>query len=228
MKSEANLSFKQVKPRPNNIDLDGIKYIRLLFWIEFLKQISPDTLIINVDESSINRHIKVNYSWSVKGIPFEAQNSPYSGSTSIWLGIWSNGSWIALLSNETLDANAFMIFVANTESWLKDNNYFNYSEVLLLMDNSSIHKTNEVQNRILEAKMKIMYIPWYTPQFAPIEQWFSLIKNKLRSFKSYKSLNLSLKENINTIFEAMKSLNSRMIKKLFLNLIKLLKLKNIN
>ena len=31
MKSEANLSFKQVKPRPNNIDLDRIKYIRLLF-----------------------------------------------------------------------------------------------------------------------------------------------------------------------------------------------------
>ena len=70
----------------------------------------------------------------------------------------------SFVSNKTLDANAFMKFVANIESRLKYMtyfNYFNYNEVSLLMDNSSIHKKLWYKDTIMEAKMKIMYIPWY-------------------------------------------------------------------
>ena len=60
MKTHANFSFKQVKPRPSSMDLEKLKFVRLLFKVEFLKQVTSDTLIINIDESSISRHIKPN------------------------------------------------------------------------------------------------------------------------------------------------------------------------
>ena len=79
MKTHANFSFKQVKSRPSSMDLEKLKYVRILFKVEFLKQVTSDTLIINIDESSINRHIKPNCSWSFKGLISEVINSSYSG-----------------------------------------------------------------------------------------------------------------------------------------------------
>ena len=78
MKSEINLSYKRVKLRPVSWNFEKLKYVRLLFAVEFWKRIKPETLIINIDESSINRHIQRNYSWSRKGFSWEAINSFYS------------------------------------------------------------------------------------------------------------------------------------------------------
>ena len=58
MKKSINLSFKRVKSRPYSINLDKIKSIRHLFAIKFSKIITKETLLINIDESSFNRHIK--------------------------------------------------------------------------------------------------------------------------------------------------------------------------
>ena len=66
MKNKANLSFKRVKSRPNSIDMDRIKSIRSLFSIKFAKIVTWKTLLINVDESSINRKVKTSYSWGFK------------------------------------------------------------------------------------------------------------------------------------------------------------------
>ena len=63
MKNKLNLSYKKVKPRPNNIDMNKLKLIRALFAFKFAKLLNEDTLIINIDQSSINRHIKSNRSW---------------------------------------------------------------------------------------------------------------------------------------------------------------------
>ena len=72
MKNKANLSFKRVKSRPNSIDMDRIKSIRSLFSIKFAKIVTWKTLLINVDESSINRIVKTSYSWGLKGLPKES------------------------------------------------------------------------------------------------------------------------------------------------------------
>ena len=62
MKDELNLSYKKIKSRPNNADFSKIRSARILFAIEFAKVINKNTLILNLDESSINRSIKNDYS----------------------------------------------------------------------------------------------------------------------------------------------------------------------
>ena len=61
MKTELNLGYKRVQPKPNNIDLNRVKAIKQLFIVKILKKVTSDTLVINIDENSINRYIKINY-----------------------------------------------------------------------------------------------------------------------------------------------------------------------
>ena len=63
MKKELKLSFKRVKSRSNSIDLDNIKAIRFLFATKITQIIDRNILIVNIDEVSINRSAKLNYSW---------------------------------------------------------------------------------------------------------------------------------------------------------------------
>ena len=64
MVHELHMSFKRVKFRPTCINLKTINDSRSLFAFKFLKDFSPDILILNDDdESSLNRSIKTHYSW---------------------------------------------------------------------------------------------------------------------------------------------------------------------
>ena len=63
MKHHLRLSFKRVKLRPNSVNLEKVGAIRKLFAFKISKLISEDALIVNIDESSINRRVSTNYTW---------------------------------------------------------------------------------------------------------------------------------------------------------------------
>ena len=182
--------------------------------------ITPNTLTINIDESSINRHIKKNYSWCLKGRSSEWLNSCYSGSTSIVMAVWSNGTWTAFITNTTINSEKFLMLIEHLEDWLKKSHYFELYDVLLIMDNWSIHKTTRAKNRLSAENIKVLFLPWYTPQWVPIESLFGIIKNKLISSKFEGVINLSQKKNYNIILDCMRSINSIVLKKLFAKMIK--------
>ena len=51
---------------------------------------------------------------------------------------------------------------------------------VVVMDNLSVHKSERVTEIIEEAGAEILYLPPYSPDFNPIEEAFSKIKNLLR------------------------------------------------
>ena len=215
MKNELKLSFKKVKARPNTIKFDVLKASRQLFAVKFTQLITKETLVINIDETSFNRRINNTYSWSRKGIPFEAKNSPFIGSINWIMSIWSNGTWFLQLTNETADSNKFKLFLDKLNEWIIINESFQKQEVLIVLDNWSIHKSKEVMQKLKQISNKIPYLPAYTPQFAPIELWFSKIKENLRRSWSNKVVKLSEKSGYNDKYQALKDLKSKDIKLLF-------------
>ena len=146
MKTQLNMSFKRVKSRPTNIDLNRINNVRSLFAVKFLKEIKENTLMINIDESSFNREVKTQYSWGIKGNPVEVKNQSFTGSMSWILAIWSNGSWIWFLSNNSIDSDRFIWFIKIMNKWLNSHNNFGYDNINLLLDNCSFHKSNKTQD----------------------------------------------------------------------------------
>ncbi len=55
---------------------------------------------------------------------------------------------------------------------------------VVVMDNLSAHKVSGVRDRIEQAGATLLYLPPYSPDFNPIEQAWSKIKQLLRSAKA--------------------------------------------
>jgi transposase len=54
----------------------------------------------------------------------------------------------------------------------------------VIMDNLSSHKSPESQSLIAQAGAHVMFLPAYSPDFNPIEQMWSKVKNTLRSLEA--------------------------------------------
>ena len=57
-------------PRLNNANINKLNCIRTVFTIKFAKILDETTLIINIDQSSINRHIETNRIWGLKDLKY--------------------------------------------------------------------------------------------------------------------------------------------------------------
>ena len=139
MKNELIFSYKKVNSRPKSVDFDRLNWLRTLFSIKFSQLMSQSTLLINIDETSIGRNTKVNYSWWLRGYPIEAKNIFITSSVSFWMALLSNGSWISMFIDSRFNNDKFALFIQHLIKWLETNNNFGFNEVIIIMDNWSIH-----------------------------------------------------------------------------------------
>ena len=157
LKYNLHMSFKHIKSRPNSIDLNRVKAIKQLYIVKLWQEITVDTLIVNIDESSINCSIMSNYSWRIKGVAKEATYAPFSGSLSIIMSILSNGNWMALFKNSTTNADIFKTYFQQLPKWINKNQKFNFKIILIILDNYSIHK-KEVKKILNKIDAKILFL----------------------------------------------------------------------
>ena len=70
------------------------------------------------------------------------------------------------------------------------------SGATVIWDNYSIHEGKEIEQAIVAAGAKLIYLPSYSPDFNPIENCWSKIKSCLRSIgaRNYKDLDLAVSE----------------------------------
>ena len=85
--------------------------MRMIFFINILKNIMNDKLIINIDEVSFNRKLVNNYSWLPKSKTTSIINIEASGRWSMITAFLSNGQFIALLFNSTITSLEFSEFL---------------------------------------------------------------------------------------------------------------------
>lgn len=65
---------------------------------------------------------------------------------------------------------------------------------LLILDNASIHKGNEIEALVARYNTRIFYLPAYSPDFNPIEKAWLVLKRKVRQIvvQQYKSVDEAL------------------------------------
>ena len=85
--------------------------VRALFSIKITKLLNDSTLVINMDQLLINRHMKSNRSWGLRGEKIECKNSNFSGSVSLCMAILSNGSWFWLITDEMIETQKIIQFL---------------------------------------------------------------------------------------------------------------------
>ena len=74
--------------------------------------------IANIDESKIGRNSQITYSWSKRGTSSEYKNQPFTGLLNIVLTILSNGAWVWMLINKTINSEGFSEYVSRFNDWI--------------------------------------------------------------------------------------------------------------
>ena len=97
------------------------------------------------------------------------KNIPFSGSMNWIMAMLWNENWFSMLSNKTSNSDKFLQFLNRLDYWLSQNNRFKKKEILVILNNWSIHKAVEVVQKNLEINWNVIFLPAYSPQFAPIE-----------------------------------------------------------
>ena len=210
-------SYKKGSPRPSNLDVFRLDLIRKIFSIEFASLINSKHLFINIDEASFSYKTKYDRSWLKRGWSNEVTNISFKGSQSIILGIASNGAWLASPLTKRNNSYSFLQFLQTLMKWIVFDLNIDTTNVILMMDNWSIHKTKKIISYLESTGWITVYIPAYTPTFAPVELIFYTLKIYL--WKQCKDLSIELTgtEGHENIREALSSLSKDQINHSFLH-----------
>ena len=70
---------------------------------------------------------------------------------------------------------------------------------LLILDNAPYHISESTKGKILKLNLNAIYLPPYSPILAPVEQFFMLIKFKIKFINKSKGVNFNSKGGVEAI-----------------------------
>jgi transposase len=161
---------------------------RLEFWKK-VREIPAENLVF-IDESGVNLGLDRLFARSKKGTRARGKRPDCRGSNVSIIGAIALNGVLAqshlIGSTDRLTFEAFVSQVLVPQLW---------PGAYVVMDNYSIHKGQQVQALIEAAGAKVIYLPPYSPEFNPIENYWSKLKSILRkiSARTYESLVAAIK-----------------------------------
>jgi transposase len=177
MKKHVKLSYKKIKYQ-NFLNKDILNNKISLFKHEFSKLKLISNNFVFIDEIGFNDSIKPIYSWSEKGKKLYIDhkiNTKSRNNKSVCSYITNEGKISYCISNIPYNKNILLDYMKT----------FNFPKsTIIIMDNVSFHHSKIIKNYIESQNWKLLYIPPYSPDFNPIENIFSKIKNQYRKCKN--------------------------------------------
>lgn len=132
--------------------------------------------LVFVDEAGVNLAMSRHYARSVQGTRAYGQRPDARGKNVTMIGAVSLKGFIASLTFPGgTDSLAFQTYVTKV---LVPNLW---QGACVVMDNFSSHKVAGIEEAIAAAGAKLVYLPPYSPDFNPIENCWSKVKEFLRS-----------------------------------------------
>jgi putative transposase len=187
-----NLTRKKVK-YIHKIDENKLKYItnRKKEYYDKIKNININK-IISIDESAfIDNNLNYNYGLSEKGTKIYDNKNIYGNNKySLLMAITSSKILNYNLYDTNINSNIFNIFIDNL---IKKEKLKGYT---FIMDNVAFHKNKNLISIIESSENYLLFIPPYSPDYNPIENLFSIIKNKVKKQKNNKIINNNIFEQI--------------------------------
>ncbi|KAG1503159.1 hypothetical protein G6F52_012303 [Rhizopus delemar] len=200
MTTQCNLSIKQAQFQP--VERNSEEKIQQRYdWVQKWQQTDLDftTNCVFLDESAFHINLKRGMAWSRKGTPaIVTVPTTKANSTSILGAISATG-----LINVSLrvpkrikkrklghDTNRYSIGTVTGHylSFLKAtlDEMDKYPEMkghYLVMDNAPIHSSTDIGKYIHSRGYRYVYLPPYSPELNPIEQFWSVVKSKVKRNK---------------------------------------------
>ena len=90
----------------------------------------------------------------------------------------------------------------------------NKFDQLIIMDNASTHKSKVIYKIFKDNDMRVVCIPPYMPELAPIERLFSILKHLVLKKSRGKLINLKLNEADKMISKSIRSIDAWTVQRL--------------
>ena len=149
--------------------------LRNQYW-EQVKEVEPENLVF-LDEMGVMLGLTRTHARSAQGSRAYNLKPFYRGAKVTVLGAISLKKVVALMTLDgSMDGDAFKVFI---EKFLVPQLW---SGAVVVMDNLSIHKMAAIEPLIKAVGANVLNLSPYSPDFNPIELWWSQLKSFLRQF----------------------------------------------
>jgi transposase len=146
---------------------------RCLWWV--WQRFMSSTSLVFLDETGVTTNMTRRYGWGPKGERL-VDSAPHGHwkTTTVVAGLKASGVIAPLVLDGAMTGETFLAYV---------------KEVLapelepgeaVVMDNLSVHKVKGVEEAIRAVGATVLYLPSYSPDLNPIEQFFAKLKALLR------------------------------------------------
>ncbi|MEQ9469429.1 MAG: transposase [Roseitalea porphyridii] len=149
--------------------------LRVEYW-QKIQNIDPDDLVF-IDESGILLGGSRPYGRSQKGRKVRELKPFYRGAKVTLVGAMTQKEILALMTlNGSLDGAAYNVFI---EHFLVPKLW---PGAVVVMDNLAVHKLASIVPKIEAVGASVVYLSPYSPDFNPIELWWSQLKSFVLGF----------------------------------------------
>ena len=114
----------------------------------------------------------------------------FSESIPIIAAVFSTGEYFIHLCSDSVDAETFIWSLVDLKKYIRSNRVFKNRSFSILLDNASTHKAKDSLSNLKENFNTVIFIPPYTPQYAPVEHFFGFLKISIKVSRVRKLVNL--------------------------------------
>lgn len=229
LKDECNLSFKKLTRLPvarNNSDKIQARKDWVIKWtatdMNYLEN------CVFVDESAFDINMRPPSGWSVKGTPAITTTPTTRAVSHTVLGAISTKFVVVMELRNPQEERSKRIKIVHSgrkrkapteekkKSWGTETGHYVrflekrmdemdlYPELkghYIVMDNAPIHTADRINEMITERGYSSIYLPPYSPELNPIEDFWTIVKNKVKrsSFKDAEDLATRIAEAYNNV-----------------------------
>lgn len=163
MMTKLNLTYKKGAPRPIDLDISRQRWCEALFSILMIKAINRFDVLINVDESTISKSMRNEYSWSSKGTKNVLCNTSYPKSILMISAITTEGWVFTRWSNSRTNSEVFVDYINDLILYLSKHSKWPLEKMLLILDNARYHTSKATARWLEESAISVIYLPAYAP-----------------------------------------------------------------
>ncbi|KAG0434715.1 Transposable element Tc3 transposase [Dictyocoela muelleri] len=163
---------KIISKIPISRNSDANKTTRYIY-ANLIREISDNELIF-LDESGFNLHLTRKYGYSKKNCKaYTTVPNSKGANVSFLCSISIEGIYCFRIKVGSFKSSDMLDFISN-ELPLLTNRIVKH----IVLDNASIHKTNDVVRAFAQRGYILHFLPPYSPHLNPIEEFFSAFKSK--------------------------------------------------
>jgi transposase len=154
---------------------ERVQLLRCDYW-ERIKRIDPENLVF-LDEMGVLLGLTRTHARSLKGRRIYDLKPFYRGKKVTVIGAVSIKQVLAVMTlDDSMNGKAFEVFIAKflvPQLWIG---------AVVVMDNLPAHKMAAIEPLIQAVGASVINLSPYSPEFNPIEHWWSQLKAFLRKF----------------------------------------------